>query len=218
MDALEARYSEVKKLIHSHVTLVAASKTQSIEAIQALYRLGQRDFGENYVQELSEKARQLHQLGLTDIRWHFIGHLQRNKVKDLFPWTHAVHSVDSLRIAEELARRFDGTSPLPIFVEVNLDAEDTKNGVPSGECRQLCEKIAAFSNLDLQGLMCIPALASPSPFTHLRELERTCRPFTRGGLSMGMSEDFAQAIAAGATHVRVGTALFGPRAVRPPGA
>jgi pyridoxal phosphate enzyme (YggS family) len=199
------------------VALVAVSKTQPAEAIADLYALGHRDFGENYVQELVEKAEALRER-CPGIRWHFIGHLQTNKVKALVPHVHVVHSVDSERLALELDKRWralrgEETQPLPCFVEVNIDDEPSKSGVPASQAPVLAHAIAqCCPSLKLRGLMAIPAVSSSAaPFAALRELEQRCRPSTHGALSMGMSGDFEVAIAQGATHVRVGTALFGPR-------
>lgn len=210
----------------ARVCLLAVSKTQPLEAIEELYRLGHRDFGENYVQELVQKARLASERGMSEIRWHFIGHLQTNKVKQLTPWVHAVHSVDSEKLARELASRWrqSGRSgQLEVFLQINIDGESTKSGVGVGEARNLAGKVAAFEELKLQGLMCIPenpvaaavgGESQPSPFERLRELELRCRPYTHAGLSMGMTQDFEQALREGATHIRVGTAIFGARAVR----
>jgi pyridoxal phosphate enzyme (YggS family) len=207
--------------IGHEITLVAVSKGQPVESIEALYSLGHRDFGENYVQELVEKAERLRAAGCDEIRWHFIGHLQTNKVKTLVPWVHAVHAVDSDKLAAELAKRWreehgEKALALPIFIEVNLDGEPSKSGVTPEEAPVLAAKLAGNSALALQGLMAIPAATSTpeqssAAFARLRELEQKCRPHTRGQLSMGMSADYELAIPQGATHVRIGTALFGKR-------
>jgi PLP dependent protein len=206
------------------VTLIAVSKTQPIEAIQELYGFGHRDFGENYVQELTEKAQTLLDEGITDIRWHFIGHLQTNKVKQLLPYVTSIQSVDSIRLAQEISKRLqslhaqtseESRKLLPIFLNVNIDQEESKDGVAPIDAREVCEAISTLPGLSLEGLMCIPAPSTPESqhlaFHRLRELEYLCRPFTHGQLSMGMSSDFAIAIQEGATHVRVGTSLFGQR-------
>jgi hypothetical protein len=198
--------------------LVAVSKTQGLPAIEELYALGQRDFGENYVQELVEKARALEQGGRCHgIRWHFIGHLQSNKAKLLVPWVHVVHAVDSEKLAKELGRRWKEEARegrLPVFLEVNIDGEASKAGVlpDPGAVRSLAQAVAAVPELSCEGLMCIPAPGRSGPaFARMRELEAACHAFTRGRLSMGMTQDYEEAIRAGATHIRVGTALFGPR-------
>jgi PLP dependent protein len=223
---LHQRYSEILSQIQKassskktarQITLIAVSKMQPVEAIETLYRLGHRDFGENYVQELVSKARELDLRGCTGIRWHFIGHLQTNKVKLLIPFVYAVHSVDSERLGLELAKRwkiFGRGGRLPIFIEVNIDDEERKSGVLVAEAPRLAELLASVTELDLMGLMCIPALNSKNSaesFHRLRELEARCRPYTSSQLSMGMTDDFEVAIGEGATHVRIGTALFGAR-------
>lgn len=211
---------ERKLSASSDVTLVAVSKTQSVNVIEELYQLGHRDFGENYVQELKEKALELSSRGCTDIRWHFIGHLQTNKVKTLIPFVHCIHTVDSEKIVLEIVKRWSQSGrkgPLPIFLEVNLDQEPTKSGLEPSQVQELARKIKQLETeggcLDLLGLMCVPSPhLDPRPrFIQLRELEKQCRPFSRGMLSMGMSHDFEIAIEEGATHVRVGSAIFGER-------
>lgn len=201
---------------HQSICLVAVSKTKSVDQVEELYRLGQRDFGENYVQELVEKAGELRRRGCLDIRWHFIGHLQTNKVKAVLPWVHTVHSVDSVKLAQELSKRWREllkNRTLPIFLEVNLESEKSKSGVSSAEVSKLAQEVSQFPELEVRGLMCVPAVnKNPSAqFQLLRETELRCRPITHGQLSMGMSEDYSEAILQGATHIRVGTALFGAR-------
>ena len=136
--SLSQRYQEIlgrisgakaRRLEGGELTLVAVSKNQPIEKIEELYSLGHRDFGENYSQELCSKAKEMAAKGYTDLRWHFIGHLQTNKVKDIVPWVYSVHSVDSEKLALELAKRWSQrgrSGTLPCFVEVNLDGEETK--------------------------------------------------------------------------------------------
>lgn len=198
------------------ITLIAASKAQPIQAIMDLYDSGQRDFGENYVQELVQKSSALVASSRREARWHFIGHLQSNKVKLLVPHVFSVHSVDSVKIAKELAVRWKELGRpgrLSVFIQVNIDGEARKFGVIASQTPELAGAIAPFLELDLQGLMCIPSPQSDPrcSFQKLRKLEIQCRPWTQGCLSMGMSEDFKQAIQEGATHIRIGTALFGPR-------
>lgn len=198
------------------VTLIAVSKSQPIEAIEELYRLGHRDFGENYVQELVQKATVLNSRGLSGIRWHFIGHLQTNKVKTLIPFVSSIHSVSSIKMALEIAKRWSQVKTggsLPVFIEVNLDHEKSKSGISPSEVISFVKEVSGISGLRLDGLMCIPASHQDprQKFAALRELEKNCQPISNGMLSMGMSSDFEIAIQEGATHVRVGTALFGSR-------
>jgi pyridoxal phosphate enzyme (YggS family) len=218
--SLPERFEKIKAEIASalqvacrtdSVTLIAVSKVQPVEAILELYKLGQRDFGENYVQELVEKAEYCHAFGIKDIRWHFIGHLQRNKVKQLVPFVSSIQSVDSLRLAEEISKRCkeQRETALPIFLSVNIDDEDSKSGLAAADTASTCKKVSSLEGLELQGLMCIPSPgSSKDAFARLGALELKCRPYTHGKLSMGMSDDFSAAIAEGATHIRVGTSLF----------
>jgi pyridoxal phosphate enzyme (YggS family) len=221
------RYKEISARIASalhdsarrdSVVFIAVSKVQSVDAIQTLYDLGQRDFGENYAQEMLEKAEHFLEQGIRGIRWHFIGHLQTNKVKQILPFVASIHSVDSLKLAQEISKRWVPLSQgrdLPIFLAVNIDSEDSKEGVKTSEVRAISEEISQLPGLSLEGLMCIPKpVADGKPteaFARLGQLEIACRPFTKGKLSMGMSDDFPEAIAEGATHIRVGTSLFGKR-------
>jgi pyridoxal phosphate enzyme (YggS family) len=197
------------------VTLVAVSKTQPASAIREAYACGQRDFGENYVQELVQKAEQLRDL--TELRWHFIGHLQRNKAKLVAPLVALVHTVDSLELAQELAKRLVAAGPdryLPVLVEVSIAGERQKHGVAPADLTRLLSGIEALPQLALRGLMCVPPVdedARPH-FDNLRELQRRHGGISRlPELSMGMTSDLEQAVAAGATLVRVGTAIFGAR-------
>ncbi len=193
------------------VHLIAVSKTKPASAIREAYAAGQRDFGENYAQELRDKAAEL--ADLPGIRWHFIGHLQRNKVKYA---TNAkafrVHAVDSVKLAEEIARRGPGTG---VLVEVNVAGEASKSGVPYEQALALCAELHALADVDLRGLMCIPP-ADDQPdhwFARMAQLQAVgqARGLPLDELSMGMSGDFEQAVARGATWVRVGTAIFGSR-------
>ena len=197
--------------------MIAVSKTQPAQKIRALYELGHRDFGENYVQELVEKAEEL-RASCPELRWHFIGHLQSNKVKSLLPWVASVQSVHSLSLAEELSKRWTllkgSHGKLPIFLEINVDGEPSKSGLSSSEAGKVAAQISGLPGLDLRGLMCIPSpegAKSGSSFRALRELAKSCGNATRGDLSMGMSSDFELALREGATHIRVGTLLFGAR-------
>ena len=202
--------------------LLAVSKTHGPEMIEELYRLGQRDFGENYAQELAEKAKILRDRGCSEIRWHFIGHLQSNKAKLIAPWIWAIHSVDSSKTALELAKRRAGLSerePIRAFLEVNLDGEDSKNGLSPEEALQLAHELSGKSEIqDLfhwEGLMAIPNptihIDPAKPFRTLRELASQLPRDWNRKLSMGMSGDFEAALREGSHWIRVGTALFGPR-------
>lgn len=201
------------------VNLVAVSKLHPVESIRKMALLGQRAFGENFVQEAKTKQEALVDLNL---EWHFIGHIQSNKTKEIannFSW---VHSVDRVKIARRLAnQRSSDMPPLNICIQVNLQAEQTKSGVSAAEIGNLVEEISAFENVSVRGLMIIPQ-PEPDPmmqravFAELRRLLETIneRGYEMDTLSMGMTTDMEAAISEGSTHVRIGTALFGPRPVR----
>jgi len=201
------------------VKLVAVTKTVPPDRIRQAYEAGLRDFGENRVQEASAKRPALSDLTVT---WHLIGHLQSNKARPARELFHWVHSVDSLRLAEKLHQvAMCGIDRMPVLLEVNLGGEATKSGVGESEVIPLVEQIAPLETLEVRGLMVIPPFfedpehARPF-FRRLRQLARDVE--ARGipnvsmqELSMGMSHDFEVAIEEGATIVRVGTAIFGPR-------
>ncbi len=200
----------------SSVTLLAVSKAQPGELIRAAAAQGVGDFAESYLDEALDKLATLEDLPLT---WHFIGRLQANKtrpVAERFAW---VHGVDRLRIAQRLSAQRPFHSPaLNICIQVNLAAEATKGGVPPAEVPALIEQIAALPRLRLRGLMCIPPEEADIArqrqwFARLRQLREQLNSGGAGldTLSMGMSGDFESAILEGATLVRIGTALFGPR-------
>ena len=192
------------------VTLIAVSKRQPAEAIREAYALGVRDFGENYAQELRDKAAEL--ADLKDLRWHAIGPLQSNKAKYVADVAHAFHALDRESIAEALVRR-RGERPLEVFLEVNLAGEASKGGVAPGALPALQTAIATHPTLRVRGLMALPPLAEEAEATrpHFRQLAALARDLDLSGLSMGTTVDFDVAIEEGATHVRVGTAIFGPR-------
>ena len=200
------------------VRLLAVSKLQPIEAVAAALAAGQTAFGENYAQELRDKAR-----ALPGMRWHFLGPLQRNKVKYVVGVARLIHSVDGPSLLEEIARRAEvmGTTQR-CLIEVNVGDEQQKAGCLPDDLPQLLDAARALPEIALEGLMCIPppgdAEATRPFFRRLRELrdaERARTGLPLPELSMGMSADFAAAIAEGATLVRVGTAIFGPRPQRP---
>lgn len=193
------------------VRLVAVSKKQPDERLLAAYQSGQRDFGENYVQELVRKKDLLPE----DARWHAIGHVQRNKAKGAV-LADLVHTLDSERLADALDKAAKSAGKvLPVLIEVNTGDEPSKSGVLPGAVEPLLERVGAFENLEVQGLMCIPPVdEGRRHFAALRTLRdrlaaATGRPLSE--LSMGMSADYEEAVAEGATIVRVGTAVFGRR-------
>jgi PLP dependent protein len=197
------------------IALVAVSKTQSTQAIREAFEAGQRLFGENYAQELRDKAEELKAL---PIAWHFIGHLQRNKAKYVAPVAACVETVDSVELAQALAGRAPGK--LRLLIEVNVGGEASKSGVAPEEVAELARGITAIGTLELAGLMIIPPY-DPDPekgrpyFRKLRLLRDRLVPELGADclreLSMGMSHDLEVAIEEGATIVRIGTAIFGGR-------
>jgi len=196
------------------VQLLAVSKTHPSLALREMYAVGQRSFGENYLQEALTKIEELQDL---EIEWHFIGHVQRNKTKHLaekFDW---VHGVDRLIIAERLSsQRLESQTPLNICLQVNIDGQDSKDGCQPEEVSELVKQISRLPNIRLRGLMVIPAPENHAAFADAKALfeqvkSQHVQPQDWDTLSMGMSADLDAAIAAGSTMVRVGTALFGTR-------
>lgn len=216
-NALIQRWQTVKQQItdrNPDVQLLAVSKTKSADMIATLAYMGQQHFGENYVQEAVEKIQALSYLHLD---WHYIGHIQRNKTKDLAEHFSWVHGVDRLIIAERLNEQRPAYLPkLNVCIQINIDDEDTKSGCSPDELPMLIDKISQLPNLRLRGLMIIPAKNSETAFIKTKQLfdisqEYHHKPTDWDTLSMGMSGDIEQAIDAGATIVRVGTAIFGER-------
>jgi PLP dependent protein len=199
----------------SEVTIVAVSKTHPAAAVREAAAAGATDFGENYAQELAAKRGEL--TDLPGVRWHYIGRLQRNKAKLVAGHVALVHAVESVELATELGKR--AASLQPILLAVNAADEETKGGVTHAQAPELARAIADVANVRLDGLMTMPPPADDPEasrpfFVALRELrdriaDQLGRPLPV--LSMGMSGDYEVAIACGATHVRVGTAIFGAR-------
>lgn len=202
------------------VTLIAVVKEVESAVIAQLAQLGVTDFGENYVQAGEKKILQLRQVhSAGNIRWHFIGHLQTNKVKKALSLFSSVHSLDSVKLAQEIDKVAKRNGVIvPVFVEVNISAEESKFGVAPGELFSLLKEVAPLRDIDVVGLMTMaPFLEDKEKvrpyFRRLRELKDEANSLRIAGinlryLSMGMSSDFEVAIEEGATHVRIGTALF----------
>jgi pyridoxal phosphate enzyme (YggS family) len=199
-----------------HIRLLAVSKKKPLEAILEAANAGQRDFGENFVQEGLDK---IQSCGRDDLTWHFIGHLQSNKTRAVAQHFQWVHTIDRLKIARRLSEQRPLDAPdLNVCIEVNIDDEAAKSGVAPGDVAALAREIAGLPRLRLRGLMCLPAIRSDfdeqrKPFAALRELQESLNDdgLQLDTLSMGMSADYAAAIQEGATIVRIGTALFGVR-------
>ena len=198
------------------IRLLAVSKKKPAETVLEAYSAGQRDFGENFVQEGLEKITEVDR---DDAIWHFIGHLQSNKTKAVAQHFQWVHTIDRLKVARRLStQRPHYAGDLNVCIEVNIDAEDNKSGASVSEVADLAAAIAELPRLKLRGLMCLPAIrqdiaAQREPFARLRALMKSLNDtgMQLDTLSMGMTADYAAAIQEGATIVRIGTALFGAR-------
>ncbi len=202
----------------SEVTLIAVSKTKPVEMLREVYDAGSRNFGENKVQELTAKYDQLP----SDIRWHMIGHLQRNKVKYIVDKAAMIHSVDSVRLAQTIEQEAAKKQVVvPVLAEVNVAEEESKFGLKVDEVLPFVKEVAVYPHLRLMGLMTIaPYVEDPeenrSVFRRLKELSvdiaaKNIDNVTMSVLSMGMTGDYEVAIEEGATMVRVGTGIFGAR-------
>jgi pyridoxal phosphate enzyme (YggS family) len=222
---LEARLDAAARQVNrsaSEVRLIAVSKTHDAAAIRAAVRAGLREFGENYLAEALPKISALADLTLT---WHFIGAIQSNKTADIarnFQW---VQTIDRMKIAERLSRqRPPETGPLDVLIQINIDDEPQKAGIPTAALAEFAAQLLPLPRIRLRGLMAIPRpVDDPAQqavaFRRMRELFDAAKPSGAthwDTLSMGMSGDFEIAIAEGATMVRVGTAIFGPRPPRTP--
>jgi pyridoxal phosphate enzyme (YggS family) len=218
-----SKYAEIKKELGDKVTLIAVSKKKQVSDIQELYDMGHRDFGENYVQELLQKQLLLP----NDIRWHFIGHLQRNKTKYIAPFVHLIHGVDSYQLLEEIERQAEKNNRIiSCLLQVHIALEETKFGLDDKELLTLSHDLHKYKllnqlgNVEVCGLMGMSSLTDDrnvvrKEFMYLRSLFEEVKPiinepcFTT--LSMGMSNDYKIAIEQGSNMVRIGSLLFGTR-------
>lgn len=213
------KYKEIiAELGEKKVTLVAVSKTKPNEDIQSLYDLGQRDFGENYVQELVDKQAALPK----EIRWHFIGHLQSNKVKYIAPFVHLIHGVDSLKLLKEINKQAAKCNRvIDCLLQVHIAQEETKFGMDEAELAEAHQQIHELPNVRVIGLMGMASFSDDlnkvrNEFHSLHLLYNRFSPSTMNlgpwtTLSMGMSGDYLMAIEEGSTMVRIGSLLFGAR-------
>jgi PLP dependent protein len=213
------KYTEIiNELLKQQVTLVAVSKTKPIKDIADLYDLGQRDFGENYVQELVDKESTLPK----DIRWHFIGHLQSNKVKYIAPFVHLIHGVDSFKLLKEINKQAAKCNRvIDCLLQIHIAQEETKFGMDAAELEQAVAGICGLANVRIFGLMGMASFSDDmekvrGEFRNLKGLYDKYHlssmdhgPWTM--LSMGMSGDYPMAIEEGSTMVRIGSLLFGDR-------
>jgi pyridoxal phosphate enzyme (YggS family) len=207
-----ARACEASGRDPKDVRLVAVSKVHGPELVRAAYAAGQRHFGENYVQELVAKAAAV--ADLADIRWHFIGHLQRNKAKAVVDLGATVETVDSVRLARELAKRSVARGvTIDVLVQVNVGAEEQKSGCAPSALPEVVRALRGLDGLALHGLMTVPPHTDDPEGArpYFRRLRELAAEHGLGELSMGMTHDLEVAVSEGATIVRVGTAIFGPR-------
>jgi PLP dependent protein len=216
MSVDKEKYLELQnELSPKGVTLIAVSKTKPPEDILALYELGHRDFGENYVQELLEKQASLPK----DIRWHFIGHLQSNKVKYIVPFVCLIHGIDSLKVLREVEKQGQKVKrKIDVLLQVHIAREETKFGLDTTELHEVVQFLPSFNYLNIKGIMGMASLTEDtlqvkSEFKELKLLYEQYRVVIPSFsiLSMGMSGDYKIAIEQGSTMVRIGSLLFGER-------
>ncbi|MEK6553847.1 MAG: YggS family pyridoxal phosphate-dependent enzyme [Bdellovibrionota bacterium] len=234
MTTLENRIQQVEDRIkkaaqaggrkREDVLLLAVTKTWGADVVRKAYDAGLRNFGENYVQEALEKIENLKN-EIPEAKWHFIGHLQSNKVKNLIGKFEMIHSVDRISLAEEISKRVDQNpdvnEPQKILIEVNIANEESKNGISFEALPEFLDEIQAFQHIMVRGLMIMPPISESKTevkrlFNQIRDEKdrlstRLSSPHSLIELSMGTSHDYVEAIEAGATIVRLGTTLFGER-------
>jgi len=200
--------------------LIAVSKTQSISAIQEALDAGVADFGENYLQEAISKIQHF-QAQHALVSWHYLGRIQTKKIKEIARYFNVVHSLDQLEHARKLNEACMALNKkIAVFIQVNLDGASQKGGIPEDEVTKFLEVMSEFKYLETLDLMSIPEPASDSEtllkFQRLHTLSIQCKSLRQGCLSMGMSGDYQLALKAGSSHVRIGTAIFGARAIKNP--
>jgi PLP dependent protein len=221
MSINKEKYKDLLSELDGKATLVAVSKTKPIEDILELYNLGQRDFGENYVQELVDKEAALPK----DIRWHFIGHLQSNKAKYIAPFVHLIHGVDSFKLLDEINKQAAKNNRIIDFLmQVHIATEETKFGFNEDELKTLISTIPKYqqlnklNNIEIKGLMGMASFSNDmslvrSEFKNLKTIYNQLSTFNSqfSTLSMGMSGDYKIALEEGSNMVRIGSLLFGER-------
>ena len=210
---VEANVSDLRDVIDRHATrpvrLVAVTKRFGAEAVHAALAAGVEDVGENYAQELVAKAQEVATSG-AEPTWHFIGHVQRNKVKLLAPWVSLWHAVDSVRLGAEIAKRAAGAA---VLVQVNATGAETQSGIERADVADLVDQLRGL-DLDVRGLMTIGAIGDlERSRTEFRSIRALADSLELPDCSMGMSGDLEAALEEGATMIRVGTGIFGPRPV-----
>lgn len=215
--SIKENINNISSMLPQNVKLIAVSKTKPIEDIQQAYDFGIRDFGENKVQELVNK----YEYFPKDIRWHLIGHLQRNKVKNIVGKVYLIHSLDSVRLLEEIETQFKRQNEVAqVLIEINIGREESKTGILKEDLEGLLSECEKCSNVKVKGLMAvIPPGDEKSCRSYFRSVKQifdqlSCRKFnniTMEHLSMGMTHDYAYAVDEGSSMVRVGEGIFGKR-------
>jgi pyridoxal phosphate enzyme (YggS family) len=211
--SIPSNIAAIRTNIPEGVTLVCVSKFHPAEAIMEAYACGERDFGESRVQELLPKYEALPK----DIRWHFIGHLQTNKVKQIVPFVHMIHSVDSLRLLETINREAEKIQRrVKVLLEVHVAKEETKSGFTPEELSTLNIQLSTFNNIEICGLMGMATNTDDESewrrcFREIKSLASQLSTLNTKQLSMGMSDDYLVAIEEGSTMVRIGSTIFGSR-------
>ncbi len=218
-DTIAGRIEEIRATLPQGVTLIAVSKYHPAEAIEVAYKGGQRHFGESKAQDLQKK----HQILPDDICWHFIGHLQSNKIKYIAPYIHLIHSVDSYKLLAEIDRHAAKAGrKIPCLLQIHIAQEETKFGFTPQECIAMLDEGTwrTLENVEIRGLMCMASNTDDeaqirAEFAQVKKLFDTIREryFAQGNfdtLSAGMSDDYPIAIEEGSTHIRVGSSIFAP--------
>ena len=208
---IKENLNKLRSNISPDITLVAVSKTKPVNDLLDAYHAGQRDFGENKIQEMASKWEQLPK----DIHWHMIGHVQTNKVKYMAPFVHTIHAIDSLKLLNEIQKQaHKNDRVIECLIQIRIAEEETKFGLPESELDELLEVAKNFSNVNIKGLMGMATFTTNNDQIR-NEFKQLAACFKRHSdfetLSMGMSGDFPIAIEEGATMIRVGSKIFGKR-------
>lgn len=215
--SIEENIQSLKNKLTKDVTVIAVSKTKTIEEMQVAYECGFRDFGESKVQELTEKQESFHK----DVRWHFIGHLQRNKVKYIAGKVYLIHSLDSIRLLQEIERQYEKLNlTAQVLIEINIGREESKTGILVEELDEIIKEVANCKYVQVMGLMTVlPKGDEKSNREYFRQVktifdkldEEKPKNITMKYLSMGMTGDFIEAIEEGSNMIRIGEGIFGKR-------
>ncbi|MFD3157426.1 YggS family pyridoxal phosphate-dependent enzyme [Haloimpatiens sp. FM7330] len=215
--SIEESILGIEKNLNNNVKLIAVSKTRNIDEMEHAYEVGVRDFGENKVQELINKTEKFHK----DVRWHFIGHLQRNKVKYIVGKVDLIQSLDSVRLLNEIEKRYGKENLIAnMLIEINIGREENKSGIYEEELQDLLQACEKCKNVKIKGLMCIIPKGTNEQCKHYfkkaklifdKLKEKSYQNISMDILSMGMSGDYKIAVEEGSNMVRVGQGIFGPR-------